>query len=130
MENYKKKHEKATSQSYFYSSFPYDKHRLEKNLLCVKSTINTKLRVSQYKILNNVLYLNKMLFRFGKVKSPLYSFCKSSEAAAVHLFSRCSFSQIFGPKLQYSFRIILLSLIFRHRVPFLILWKKFKINVI
>ena len=34
-----------------------------------------------------------MLFRFGKVKSTLRSFCKSSEEAAVCLFSRCSLSE-------------------------------------
>ena len=52
-----------------------------------KTTINTKLFVFQYRILNNVLYLNKMLFTFGKVKFPLCSFCQSSEETAVHLFS-------------------------------------------
>ena len=47
-----------------------DKLRLEKVYLlpCKKTTINMKLCVFQYKILNNVLYLNKMLFRFGKDK--------------------------------------------------------------
>ena len=34
-----------------------------------------------------------MLFRFGIVKSPLCSFCKSSEETAVHLFSSCSLSK-------------------------------------
>ena len=34
-----------------------------------------------------------MLFRFGKVKSPLCSFYKSSVETAVHLFSTCSPSQ-------------------------------------
>ena len=34
-------------------------------------TLNTNLRMFQYKLLNNVLYLNNMLFRFKKVDSPL-----------------------------------------------------------
>ena len=58
-----------------------------------KATINMKLRVVQYKILNNVQYLNKIYFRFGKVKHPLCSFCKLAEETAVHFFSSCSLSQ-------------------------------------
>ena len=44
-----------------------------------KTTINTKYCLFQYKILNNVLYLNKILFKFGNVKSPVCSFCKSAK---------------------------------------------------
>ena len=36
--------------------------------------IDTDLRIFQYKILNNVLYLNKKLFKFEIVSSPLRSF--------------------------------------------------------
>ena len=64
--------------------------------------------VLQYKISDNVLYLNKIVF-----KSALCSFHKLSEKTAVHLFSRC-----------------LLFLISHHRVQSLVLWKKFKINII
>ena len=34
-----------------------------------------------------------MLFRFEKVKSPLCSFCKSSDETAVYLSGRCLLSQ-------------------------------------
>ena len=57
-----------------------------------KTTINMKLLVFQYKILNSMLYLNKMLLRFGKVRSPLCSFFKSNVETAVYLFSSCSLS--------------------------------------
>ena len=40
-------------------------------LLPRKTTINTKHRSLQCKILNNVLYLNKRLFKFGKAKFVL-----------------------------------------------------------
>ena len=40
-------------------------------------TIDTNLRIFQYKILNNVLYLNEKLFKFKIVSSPLCSFCNS-----------------------------------------------------
>ena len=46
--------------------------------------------VFQYKLLNNVLYLNKMLFRFGKIDSPLCSFCKMMEETLLHLFDNCT----------------------------------------
>ena len=38
-------------------------------------SIDTNLCMFQYKILNNILFLNKLLFKFEKVQSPLRSFC-------------------------------------------------------
>ena len=66
--NYKK----PTSQRYFEAFFESstidwkDIHLLE-----CKTTINTKHRLFQYKILNNVVSLNKFLFKFRKVECPL-----------------------------------------------------------
>ena len=40
--------------------------------------------------LRNVLYLNKMLFKFGKSESPLCSFCNVKDEAPYHLFYECS----------------------------------------
>ena len=57
------------------------------------NTINKKHSSFQYKILNNVLYLNKLLFKFRKVTSPLCSFCKSAEETIIHLFSECLSTQ-------------------------------------
>ena len=37
-------------------------------------TIDTNLRITQYKILNNVLYLNEIFFKLKIVSSPLCSF--------------------------------------------------------
>ena len=53
-------------------------------------TKDSRPRVFQYKLLNNVLYLNKMLFRFGKIDSPLCSFCKMMEETLLHLFDNCT----------------------------------------
>ena len=58
-------------------------------LLPHKTTADTRLRVFQYKILNNILYLNKALFKFGKVHSPLCSFCKTEDETVIHLFHNC-----------------------------------------
>ena len=35
---------------------------------------SSRLQVFQYTLLNNVLYLHKMIFSFGKIDSPLCSF--------------------------------------------------------
>ena len=43
----------------------------------------------QYKVLHNTLYVNKMLFKFGKVISPRCSFCKLHKETNIHLFYDC-----------------------------------------
>ena len=43
-----------------------------------------------FKLLNNALYLNKMLFKYGKSGSPLCSFCNVKEETPYHLFYECS----------------------------------------
>ena len=43
----------------------------------------------QYKTLRNILYANKMLFKFGKVTSPLYSICKLHDETIMHFFYDC-----------------------------------------
>ena len=52
-------------------------------------TKDSRRQVFQYKLLNNVLYLNKILFRFRKIDSPLFSFCKMIEETPLHLFYNC-----------------------------------------
>ena len=47
----------------------------------------------QYKILNNILYLNKKLFTFRKSTSPLCPFCKLSDETVLHLFYECNIIQ-------------------------------------
>ena len=49
-------------------------------------TKDSTLRAFQFKLLNNVLYLNKMLFKFGKSGSPLCSFCNVKDETPYHLF--------------------------------------------
>ena len=79
---------KPTSQTYFeniFSNFkPYWKSIY---LLPRRVTLDTNLRMFQYKLLNNVLYLYKMLFRFKKVDSPLCLFC--NEEIPFDLFHSC-----------------------------------------
>ena len=53
-------------------------------------TKESTLRAFQFKLLKNVLYLNKMLFKFGKSGSPLCSFCNLKDETPYHLFYECS----------------------------------------
>ena len=54
-----------------------------------KITVDTRLRVFQYKILNNILYLNEKLFDFGLVDSEKCRFCLVSNETTIHIFSEC-----------------------------------------
>ena len=66
----------------------------------LKITIESQLRVFQYKILNNVLCLNNRLFKMGYAKSPLCSLCKRENEIVSHLFCNCTFTQQLWKKLQ------------------------------
>ena len=73
-------------------------------------TKDSRLRVFQYKLLNNVLYLNKMLFRFGKIDSPLCSFCKTIDKTPLRFFYNCTKETFLGPiKRIYLWRNIIHS---------------------
>ena len=71
----------------FFSNFKPDWKSIY--LLPRRVTLDTNLRMFQYKLLNNVLYLNNMLFRFKKVDSPLCSYCNEEEETPLHLFHSC-----------------------------------------
>ena len=63
-------------------------------------TKDSRLQVFQYKLLNNVLYLNKMLFKFGKIYSPLCSFCKMIEETPLHFFYNCIKTKLLWDQLK------------------------------
>ena len=56
-------------------------------------TLDSYSRSFQYKILINVLYLNKNLFTFRKSTSLLCPFCKLSDKTVLHLFYECDIVQ-------------------------------------
>ena len=60
-------------------------------------TIDTKLRVFQYKI------LNRMLFKLRKVESTLCSFSKAEDKTYIRLFYRCRKTSILSRQLQEFF---------------------------
>ena len=59
-------------------------------------TKDSRLPVFQYKLLNNVLYLNKMFFRFGKIDSPLCFFCKTIDETHFSFFIIAQKQNFFG----------------------------------
>ena len=76
------KYEKPTCPDYHENTF--DEYDFNWKLICSIPrivTYETKIRIFQYKLLNNVLYLNKKLFRFGMISQSKCSFCELYDEA-------------------------------------------------
>ena len=67
------------------------------------ATIDTTLRSIQYKILNNVLFLNKKV-HFGITNTALCSFCKSFEETLIQIFCDCIHVKSLWETLQTKFQ--------------------------
>ena len=57
---------------------------------------NTYMRSFQYKILNNVLFLNKKLYTFGIKPSPLCSFCNLYDETPFTYFMNVTVLNVYG----------------------------------
>ena len=70
------------------------------------------MRSFQYKILNNILYLNKKLHIFGIKSSPLCFFCNLYDETLFHIFYECDHVTFLWSKLVQCFQntLILLTL--------------------
>ena len=55
----------------------------------------------QYKSVNNILFLNKLLCKFKKVPSPLHSLCSFVDETLLHIFYTCSITKRLWNELQY-----------------------------
>ena len=78
---------KPTSPNYFENSFPnYTFDWKQIYLLQQTITVNSYQRNFQYKILHNILHLNKKLYTVGKFDSPPCSICHSNDETVAHLF--------------------------------------------
>ena len=80
---------KPTLQAYFNI---FAGHVFEWNKIYILpriATADSRIRIFQYKVLHNVLYLNKKLFKFNKISSPECFFCKWEEETTIHLFHNC-----------------------------------------
>ena len=65
----------------------------KKYTLTGKVTIDTRMRIFQYKILNNILYLNRQLFCMKLADSAFCSLCGHCVETVTHLFLNCTVSQ-------------------------------------
>ena len=59
-------------------------------MISQKVTIDTTLRIFQFKILNNILYLNKKVSKFDLNVSPLCSLCNQHPEDVPHLICNCA----------------------------------------
>jgi len=60
-----------------------------------RTTLDSKLRAFQYKILNNIVFTNDKLFRFGLSHSPNCTFCNEQPESLEHILLRCEVSSEF-----------------------------------
>ena len=67
-----------------------------------KYTLDTKTTIFQFKILNNVLDLNKQLSNMNLSESPPCSLCLKEQETFTHLFLECSYSSNLWTQLQRS----------------------------
>ena len=95
--NYNKKN--PTSQSYFEKIFK-NSNLYWKTIYLQFATVGATILVFHYKLLNNVLFLNKMLYRFGILQDSLCSFCSLEEETPMHIFYSCNHKQILWERLK------------------------------
>ena len=85
------KNEVPTFQKYFCNIFPNLQVEWKEIYLLLRkvSVVDTDLCMLQYKILNNILYLNKQLFIFNKKDTKLCSYCRLQDETINHIFVEC-----------------------------------------
>ena len=59
-----------------------------------KVSISSSIRIFQYKILNNILYLNQKISKFDQGASHLCSLCLKEPEDTLHLFCQCDKTQL------------------------------------
>ena len=88
------KYDKPTCQSYHVKNFDdYDFNWKLIYRIPRITTLQTKIRIFQYKLLNNVLYLSKKLFQFGIISQSKCSFCGLYNETLQHIFYECTYAQ-------------------------------------
>ena len=94
---------KPTSNIYFEKNKTLDQNKIY--LSPRLATIDTTLSSFQYKILNNVLFLNKKIYTFGITNNALYSFCNTLEETPIHIFFDCVHVKCLWERLRMKFQI-------------------------
>ena len=62
--------------------------------------MDSKLRVFQYKVLNNILYLKKSLYKMKLADTPVCTFCQREEETINHLLKECEYSKTLWNDIQ------------------------------
>ena len=60
-----------------------------------KVTLDIRTRIFQYKLLNRIVYANKLLYKIKLLDTSLCTFCGEDEESLEHLFLHCRFSKNF-----------------------------------
>ena len=92
-----------TLEKYFENFFPSLSFTWKDVLYPSSYFNNTRLRVFQYKVLNNALYLNKHLHIFKLSDTKLPYFCNPEDETIFHLFANCSKSKTLWNSLKEFF---------------------------
>ena len=96
---------KPTSNIYFEKLFENTTLDWNKIYLSPRlATIDTTLRSFQYKVLNNILFLNKKLYSFGITNTALCSFCNTVEETPIHIFFDCVHVKCYWERLRIKFQ--------------------------
>ena len=100
-----RKVKEPSSKFYFNRNFDLEEDFLWDKVytLPYNTTIESTTRVFQYKILNNILYLNKRLHRMKLAESPLCGLCKLYPETISHLFFECKVSSQLWKEIQGEF---------------------------
>ena len=87
-------------------------------------TTDSSLSSFQYKILNNILYLNKRPYKFNIVDSPLCSLCGAYNETIKHLFCTCTVTQRLWDQLKSWMHGVISFPILDPKTIILGLWRK------
>ena len=63
--------------------------------LAFNVTLDTNLRVFQYKLLNRIIFTNDKLFKFKLLDSPSCTCCETNEESLEHLLFSCKITEFF-----------------------------------
>ena len=80
-------------------SYDFDWNKIY--MLPRKSTTDSRTRVFQYRLLNNVLYFSDQLYKMKLVVTPLCSLCNKFTENAIHFFSECRSTQTLWNKVEH-----------------------------
>ena len=83
------------------SNFSLSEEETCKAFILTKSVaVETFAQCFQFKILNDILFLNTRLAKIGKIPSDLCTFCQSSQETLEHFFYQCPYSTEFWSRFE------------------------------